>query len=349
MNVDSLDILMQPPTLRAQIWLKLFATIVLAILAALSLRSGRTSAQALPALLGRIEGEDVEVVTTTPSGTESDAAPTGVASGSEVTLRSGQALLLLNSGGSIHICGPAQFKLLQSAGAITLALDYGRVHPILTSADDFSIFTPTIIATPIAISGARRELTIGLEQSGEMCAVTTRGAMRVQPQFSDQGLILPQGGAATLTGGQIETVDGDNSSCACEYQRAGLEPARISPSPVELSVLRRGQPNAKSNPVAAPPAAAPRAEPAYKVLMPALTYDAKSPAMPPDPDPATILLVREARVQAPGFFRGHVYPASEQTSSTASMALAPAPAEAPRSNQQQPGLWDRVRNFFRKL
>jgi len=340
---------MQPPSQRTRIWLKLLATIGLAIFVTLSFRSSRTSAQNLPALLGRIEGDDVEVVTTTFQGTETSAAPTIVASGSEVTLRSGQALLLLNSGGSIHICGPAQFKLLKSAGAVTLALDYGRVHPILTSLDEFTIFTPTIIATPIAISGGRRELTIGIEESGEMCAVSTRGAMRVQPQFSDQGLILPQGGAATLTGGQIETVDGDNPSCACEYQRAGLEPARTSPPPVELSVPRHGQSVPKSTIAAAPPVPESKAEPTYTVLMPALTYDAKSPAMPPDPDPATILLVREVRVQAPAFFRGHVNPAPEQASSATSMALAPAPVETPRGTQQQPGLWDRVRNFFRKL
>jgi hypothetical protein len=342
---------MQLPTNSVQMWLKLFAIVLLAIFVAMSFRGGRISAQSLPLLVGRIEGDDVEVVTTTSSGTETNAAPTVVASGSEVTLRSGQALLLLNSGGTVSICGPAHFKMLKSAGAVTLALDYGRVHPALNSAEIFTIFTPTIIATPIAISGARRDLTIGLEESGEMCAVITRGAMRMEPQFSDQGLILPQGGAATLSGGQIETLSADASSCTCDFQRAGMEPPRASPPPREISLLRHVQPSEKKMPGTPPPATVPENAPAYTVVMPALTYDANSPAMPPDPDPATILLVREVRVQAPAFFRGRVNPAPAPAAADMASSAVPTPAkpEAPREAQLQPGFWDRVRNFIRKL
>ena len=143
------------PRKRLQTWLKIFATVLLAILTLLSLRGGRISAQDLPAIVGRIEGDDLEVVTTTPTGVETNAAPTVVASGSDITLRSGHALLSLDAGGEISVCGPAHFKLLKSAGAVTLALDYGRVHPSLDSAETFTIYTPTIIATPIAISGGR--------------------------------------------------------------------------------------------------------------------------------------------------------------------------------------------------
>jgi hypothetical protein len=340
---------MQPPKKSVQMWLKLFAIILLAIFVAMSFRDGRISAQSLPLLVGRIEGDDVEVVTTTPSGTETNAAPTVVASGSEVTLRSGQALLLLNSGGTISICGPAHFKMLKSAGAVTLALDYGRVHPALNSAEIFTIFTPTIVATPIAISGARRDLTIGLEESGEMCAVTTRGAMRMESQFSEQGLILPQGGAATLSGGQIESLTGDASSCSCDFHRTGMDPPRASAPPREISLLRHAQPTEKKKAGTVPPATDPDSAPAYTVVMPALTYDANSSAMSPDPDPATILLVREVRVQAPAFFRGHVNPAPAAVGVASPVTPSPAETEAPRVAELQPGFWDRVRNFFRKL
>ena len=347
---------MQRPKQYIRMWLKLFAIILLAIFAANSYRGGRISAQGLPLLVGRIEGDDVEVVTTTTAGIETNAAPTVVASGSEVTLRSGQALLLLNSGGSISVCGPAHFKMIQSAGAVTLALDYGRVHPALNSTDDFTIFTPTIIATPIAISGARRDLTIGLQDTGEMCAVATRGAMRVQPQFSDQGLILPQGGAATLSGGQIDSLVGNDSSCSCEYRRAGMQPSHPSAPPREISLLRPVQPTAKKNPSVPPvtqtmsqPVTQPDATPEYTVVMPALTYDANSPAMPPDPDPTTILLVRELRVQAPGFFRGHVDPAPSAVEVSSAMAPTAPALTTPQNTQSQPGLWDRFRNFLRRL
>jgi hypothetical protein len=144
------------------IWAKIFAVALLAIVAALSIRDIHISAQDFPVVLGRIEGDDLEVVTKTPSGIETDAAPTVVASGSDVTLRSGHALLLLNAGGEVSICGPAHFKLIKSSGALTMALDYGRVHPSLESADEFKIYTPTIVATPIAIAGGPRDLTVGL-------------------------------------------------------------------------------------------------------------------------------------------------------------------------------------------
>src|ERR1700722_15430507 len=206
-------------------WTKIFAVVLLAIAATLSIRCAHISAQDFPAVLGRIEGDDLEVATKTPGGVETDAAPTVVASGSDVTLRSGYALLLLNSGGQVSICGPAHFKLIKSRGALTLALDYGRVHPSLESADEFKIYTPTIVATPIAIAGGPRDMTVGLGQEGEMCMLTARGAMRVEPQFSEQSVIVPQGGTVSLAGGQIDSLQADASACSCDYPRARMDSA----------------------------------------------------------------------------------------------------------------------------
>src|ERR1700675_2350759 len=156
------------PRKRLATWAKSFAVVLLATAAALSIRDTHISAQDFPVVVGRIEGDDLDVVTKTPTGIETDAAPTVVASGSDVTLRSGHALLLLNAGGEISICGPAHFKLIKSSGAVTLALDYGRVHPSLDSAETFTIYTPAIIATPISISGGSRDTTLGLGQNGAM-------------------------------------------------------------------------------------------------------------------------------------------------------------------------------------
>src|SRR3984893_18762965 len=178
------------PRKRLATWATSFAVVLLAPAAALSIRDAHISAQDFPVVLGRIEGDDIEVVTKTPSGIETDAAPTVVASGSDVTLRSGHALLLLNAGGEVSICGPAHFKLIKSSGALTMALDYGRVHPSLESGDEFKIYTPTIVATPIAIAGGTRDMTVGLGQDGEMCVLAERGAMRVEPQFSAQSMIV---------------------------------------------------------------------------------------------------------------------------------------------------------------
>lgn len=323
-------------------------TACLAILGLLALRGGRISAQDFPAIVGRIEGDDVEVVTTTPTGVETNAAPTVVAGGSEVTLRSGRALLTLDSGGEVSICGPAHFKLVKSASAVTLALDYGRVHPSLDSQQTFTIYTPTIIATPLAISGGRRDLTVGLEQTGEMCVITARGAMRVEPQFSDQSLIVPQGGTASLVGGQIESLRADVSACTCDYARTSQERPRQSLPQREISTLNHPlQPERVKTPDPVQPPSA--GEPIYTVLMPPLSFDANSPAMPPDPSPETILLVREVRLRPTAVFRGHVNPAPTQVADTTAAAPPPQIRTESQPASPQPGLFDRMRNFFRKL
>lgn len=337
-------------------WLKIFATVALAAVAVLSFREYRISAQDFPSILGRIEGDDLEVATTTPTGVETNAAPTVVASGSQVTLRSGHARLLLDAGGEISICGPARFKLIKSADTFTLALDYGRVHPSLDSTETFTIYTPTIIATPIAISGGRRDTTVGLDQTGEMCVLTSRGAMRVEPQFSDQSLIVPQGGLANLAGGQIESLQGDPSACSCDYPLTSLErpqrQSRPTPGP-EISALSRPLQPERPRPEDTPQPAAPTEQPVYTVLMPPITFDANSPAPPPDPSPETILLVREVRLRPSAVFHGHVNPAPAQTaaatSSMPSDAAAVPQKSEPQPSRSQPGILDRMRNFFRKL
>ncbi len=334
-------------------WTKIFAAALLAIVATFSIRDAHISAQDFPVVLGRIEGDDLEVATKTPTGIETDAAPTVVASGSDITLRSGHALLLLNAGGEVSICGPAHFKLIKSSGALTLALDYGRVHPSLESADEFTIYTPTIVATPIAIAGGSRDMTVGLEQNGEMCVLTARGAMRVEPQFSDQSLIVPQGGTVSLAGGQIQSLQADASACSCDFPRARMEAPESAPPPHsrsarDVGTLASPQPPDRKRADNAPPPSASAGEPVYTVLMPPLSFDANSPGPPPDPAPETILLVREVRLRPSVEFRGHVNPAPSQA------AVRPIPPEAPtpsddRPPVSQPSLLDRVRTFFRRL
>jgi hypothetical protein len=361
-NVFSLIV----PRKRLAIWTKVFAVALLATFATLSIRERHISAQDFPAVIGRIEGDDLEVVTKTPTGIETDASPTVVATGSDVTLRSGHALLLLNAGGEISVCGPAHFKLIKSSGAVTLALDYGRVHPSLESSDTFTIYTPTIVATPIAIADGPRDLTVGLEQSGQMCVVTARGAMRVETQFSDQSMIVPQGGTASLVGGQIASLRADASACSCEYTRAHMEapPNAAAPAPshtqppLDIGTLAAPLPPQIKKTENTPPPSAPDKETIYTVLMPPLSFDANAPEPPPQPAaapvpaPETILLVREVRLRPTVEFRGHVNPAPVQA---ATVQTPPPPAPLPphavdnRPPAPQPGMFDRVRNFFRKL
>ena len=330
--------------------LKTLAITLLAILAAISLTPARLSTQNMPAVIGRIDGDDLAVKTTTPAGIEIDAGPTVVASGSDVTVRSGHALLLLDSGGEISICGPAHFTLVNSTGAITMALDYGRVHPSLDSSETFTIYTPSVVATPVAISGARRDTTLGLDQDGEMCILTARGAMRVEPQFAGQSLIVPQGGVANLNGGQIESLHSDASSCSCDFPRAGLERSVHAhpPLPREIGTLSRPVQPSRKKPDSATPPAVPN-EPIYTVIMPPLSFDANSPSPPPDPSPETILLVREVRMRQSVVFRGHVNPAPVQPAPRAVAAVPPPRPHDDRRVAPEPNLMVRLRIFFNKL
>jgi hypothetical protein len=276
-----------------------------------------------------------------------------VASGSEVTLRSGHALLMLNAGGEVSVCGPARFKLIESSGTVTLALDYGRVHPSIENSEALTIYTPTIVATPIAIAGGRRDITLGLEQSGEMCMLTARGAMRVEPQFSEQSMIVPQGGTVSLLGGQIESLQADPAACSCEYPRAHLEnpraePAEHSQSHVEIGALPAPVPPQRRRMENLPPPTASGGELVYTVLMPPLSYNAGSPEPPPEPAAETILLAREVRLRPAAEFRGRVNPAPEPLAPPPAppVALAPAPVPPPTT---KPTLLDRVRIFLRRL
>jgi hypothetical protein len=325
---------------------------MLVVLAAALLAQARFPDQGSPVAVGRIEGADLAVKTSLNGGMEIDAGPTVVSSGSDVTVRSGSALLLLDGGGEISICGPAHFTMLKSGEAITVALDYGRVHPSLDAAEAVTIYTPLVVATPVSISRARLDSTVGLDRNGEMCILTSSGAMRIEPQFAGQSMLVPQGGMANLSGGQIELPRGDAASCACNYVRTINENPEASPasSPVasrQIAALSHPLQPEERKPEAAAPTPSP--EPVYTVIMPPLSFDASSPAPPPDPSPETILLVREARMRPSVFYRGHVNPAPVRAAAIAAPASAPSISVDDHPGGSQPNFVSRVRNFFRKL
>jgi len=108
-------------------------------------------------LIGRIEGNDVSVQGASAPGNDNETITPSVlvGNGSIVTVHSGQARMTLVSGGEVDICGPAKFTLLEAGGAITLALDFGRMRVQLPASTSLRVFTPTIVATPLDIHGGR--------------------------------------------------------------------------------------------------------------------------------------------------------------------------------------------------
>ena len=143
------------------------------------------------------------------NGTTGDSSPTSatpgspsfVFNGSVLTVHDGKARLTLVAGGQVDICGPAKFTLLQSGPPITLALNFGRIHLQLPASTSLRIFTPTMIATPLDIGGASRDITAGLDLNDSLCVLATSGAIRLEQQFTGEirsfrrlGEFFPVGG-----------------------------------------------------------------------------------------------------------------------------------------------------------
>jgi len=334
-----------------------------------------------PGAIGRVEGKDISVEggTAAAAGTASRAPSIFVSNGSIVTVHSGQARLVLAAGGGADICGPAKFTLLQSGGAITLALNFGRVHVQLPVTTALRIFTPTIVATPIEIGGARRDVTLGLDLSDSVCVRSDMGALRLEQQFTGEVLDVPQLGEFFLAAGKLNPVAGTPGSCACEFLQARAAPPPVIPDVVVPPKVEAAAPppaqaapaqpaadpppeplvtvgalaNAnETHPVAPPPkneapAAPVVSAPEYKIMMPPLTFSANSPEPPPDPTPDTIMLVRVARAEPQWQFSGHVEaPRLQEVAQRTPVPADPPPTSATKSEKKKGGFWARLKHAF---
>lgn len=338
-----------------------------------------------PGTIGRVEGRDISVDGgTAASGGNATAAPSiFVSSGSVITVHSGQARMVLAAGGEVDICGPAKLTLLQSGGAITVALNFGRVHVILPVTTTLRIFTPTIVATPLEIRGERRDVTIGLDLSDSLCVLATSGALRLEHQFSGEILDVPQLGEFFLASGKLSPVAGVPGSCLCEEPQARATPAPVIPDVLPKTEPALAQASApptqpESAPVAveetpeplvtvgvlaganeahpiAPAAAnaAPDAPtlsiPEYKIVMPPLTFSVNSPEPPPDPTPDMIMLVRVARADPRWQFTGHVEaPHMEEVAQRTAAPVESQPPVAPpqKTEKKKGGFWAKLKRAF---
>ena len=287
--------------------------------------------------------------------------------------------MMLESGGEVDICGPAKFTLLQSGGAITLALDFGTMRVQLPKEASLRIFTPTIVAMPLDISGGARDVTVGLDLNNSLCVLAASGAIQLEHQFTAERLIVPQSGEFFLNAGKLLPVVGKAGSCQCaamlkqqvtapppEFAVNGQPlpvapdvaknpPAEVAPVPeaeppsVEFSIPAHSNeqhPIRTENKNGAQPVA--RTEtPLYTVVAP-LAFSAASPAPPPDPPIDTILLVRQAQVQPAWEFQGHVDPPNFAAAMQHALGEDSTPKEAPpeAAPKKQHGLWSVMKRIF---
>ena len=191
-----------------------------------------SAAQLSPEIIGRVEGLDFSVDPAPGAPQVAGDASNQLTSGSRIVVRSGQARIILQDGAEILICGAARLQLLKSGEAMTVALDYGTLRVHVESASPIAIYTPQVIATTVAVGGAR-DATIGLDQDGHMCIRSALGAVRVQQQFGDQTLLVPQFGTLSLSGSQIAPTSQSATGCTCNLDAAKLYPPHVE-------VTRRG-------------------------------------------------------------------------------------------------------------
>ncbi|MGA9185737.1 MAG: hypothetical protein WBZ32_10615 [Candidatus Acidiferrales bacterium] len=273
-----------------------------------------------PGAVGRIDGGDI----TLENGASVNAAAAGsfVIAGSVVTVHSGAARLTLLTGGVVEICGPAKFTVLESGGAITLALNFGRVRAELPAAVQLRIFTPTIVATPLDIGGAARDITVGLDLRDSLCVRASGGALQLESQFSDEKLVVPENAEFFLANGKLAPVPGTSGSCQCDaaQQLAGAQAQPPAPAvgrpaadgATKVVILPETPPSQPPSALTPAPARVTSAPVEPPLVSPNLAAPAVSSAAPPvaaEPDRA----VPEINVLANG---------------NASRPLAPAPRNA---------------------
>ena len=328
-------------------------------------------------VIAHIEGNDVSI--SSGSGGPSAAQNSGtISNGNIVTVHSGDARLMLTSGGEVDICGPAKFTLLQSGDAITLALDFGRARVQLPASTNLRIFTPTIIATPIDINGAPRDVTVGLELDDSLCVLAGSGALLLENQFSGEKLVVPQAGEFSLAQGKLVPVAGAPGSCQCLAMQAHNEaassplpslgltaPAHVAQAPqpaatnsadaapepdVEFSIPAHAN---EAHPIAPQPKAATPAPPpptdampTYKIVMPPLTFSANSPAPPPGPGADMVLLIRTVQVEPEWKFAGHVDPPALDDAPRTSADARSKPQPVEGVGGQKKGFWGKFRRFL---
>jgi len=191
--------------------------------------AGARANDAPPGAVGRIEGPDVSVEGGGGGGTSVLTPIMYISNGSNVTVHSGKAHMAFFAGGRVQICGPAKFTVLLSGDAITLALNFGRLHVELPAKTSLRIFTPTIIGTPIDISGGSRDLTVGLNQDDSLCVLATSGAIRLEQQLSGEKIIVPEAGEFFLNAGQLLPIAGKPGTCLCLSDEPIANPHSVIP------------------------------------------------------------------------------------------------------------------------
>jgi hypothetical protein len=194
---------------------------------------------------------------------------------------------------------------------------------------------------------------VGLDATGTLCAQALRGAVRLEHQLTGGAMVVPEGGEIIAAGSDLERVASEKDVCGCAALAHNYEPP--APPTPKVAIAALAEPDRKDEPEKREEPPKPRVEePAWKVMMPPLVFDASAPPPPLEPRPETILLVREVRVRYGTVFTGQVIPRAPNTKPAdsaapvvAGSAPGPAPASAAPAKEEKRG--NPIARFFRRL
>lgn len=315
-------------------------------------------AQMSPAL-GQVIGDDISVIG--PSHLIERGAERAITfgSGGTIVVHSGRALVEFAGGGELEVCGPAKFTVLASGEALTVALSFGRVHAKFNATRPITIYTPLIIATPMAIENRPRDVTVGLTNTGAMCVLAEHGAVQVQQQLSGATMIVPQPSEVLLQGTAFGAAQAIAGSCRCNFddtsaQKAlptaaaaqpgrmiAVTPSRLSPRNDAAKPVSVAPASSLSSRASIPPqpvvtkaetqhapvraiaaTSAPVKQPIARIQLPPIGYDAKSATSPAEPiSVATLMLAKAVNVEPEWIFHGLVAEPSHSSKTARGAAL----------------------------
>jgi hypothetical protein len=333
----------------------------------------QTSAPAATAALGQIIGADISVIAPSNAVTSGAIQAVEFSSGSTIVVHSGKARVEFSGGGELEVCGPAKFTVLSSGDALTVAFSFGRVHARFDALRPITIYTPLIVATPLALGEQPRDATLGLTNTGTMCVLAASGAVRLQNQLTSETVIVPQPSEVLVQGASFGTLPAAVGQCRCNFDESSAQqaapaapvvtaaatpssespkqPAPTNQAPNALSSLQpptasvpqtlSSQSAAKNLPApTAPSPSLPAAQtaatqPILKVKLPPIGYDTKSATATAEPlSVATLMLAQAAVVQPEWIFHGTV------------VASGVAPGNKQNAPPPKKSFWAKLRDFL---
>src|SRR5580658_5252415 len=100
------------------------------------------------------------------------------------------------------------------------------------------VYTPFIVATPVAIANESRDFTLGLDVNDLMCVYAAQGAAGIEQQFGGENLIVPELGEFFLPGERLPPIAGKAGSCRCDSYQPPATAASRQPAPPAQSATQ---------------------------------------------------------------------------------------------------------------